>query len=367
MLPIVVIGGGITGSLTAYFLARAGQPVILIEQSGIGSQASGKNPGGINPLHGPGIPGPMSAFALHSYQLHLHNQTAIMALSGLDFQFQQVSRIEVALTENEVVDLHKSFDLYNATDGFSARWLGREALAAAEPRVSAEAVAGLLLEGNIMVDSFAYTRAAAEAARTLGAQLVRGAVRGLRYTNGQVREVLVGDESLSCAAVVVANGAWAVEAGAWLGSPIPVIPIKGELLLVEWPGSSLPHHVTRQTMGVYSLPNGRALLGGTREAAGFDVAPTRRGYEDIIKGVARFMPDARKAKLLRHMAALRPMTQDGLPLLGRIPGYGNAYVATGGGSKGILLATGMAEAITNLIAGKEPTLSITAFCPDRKQ
>ena len=60
---IVVVGGGIAGAFAAYFLAGDGYDVRLIERGGIGGQASGLNPGGLNPLHGTGIPGSMQALA----------------------------------------------------------------------------------------------------------------------------------------------------------------------------------------------------------------------------------------------------------------------------------------------------------------
>lgn len=365
MNPIVVIGGGITGSLIAYFLASQGMPVSLVERSGIGSQASGQNPGGINPLHGPGIPGPLSDFALRSHRLHLRHDASIKALSGLDFQLRPAARIEVALDEAEAAKLHVISDLYNQTEGFSARWLDRNALSEIEPGISHDALAGLLLEGNAMVDSHTYTLAAAQAARAQGARVMEGAVTGLEREGSRVTAVRFDDESLPCEAVVVATGAWAAQAGSWLGCRIAVTPLKGELLLVELTGNPMRHHVTRAAMGLYALPDGRAWLGGTREEAGYDAQPTRRGYDAVMDGVARFLPGVREARLVRHMAALRPATPDGLPIIGKAAGYDNAYLATGGGAKGMLLGMGMAEAITSLIDGAEPPLPLDAFRPDR--
>ena len=367
MNPIVVIGGGISGSLIAYFLAKQGMSVTLVERSGIGTQASGNNPGGINPLHGPGIPGPMSGFAMHSHHLHFEFQAEIEALSGIEFQLHKVSRIEIALNGNEVSDLQKTQYLYNQTNGFSAQWLDQRALALVEPRISSEVVAGLLLEGNAMVDAHANTRAAAYAARAKGAELVEGEVRGIQHDGGRVTKVLLDHGALPCESVVIANGAWASEAENWLGIKIPVTPLKGELLLLDLPGKPLQHHVTHSIMGAYIQPDGYCWVGGTRDNVGYNAEPTQQGYESVMDGVARFIPSVRKARLIRQVAALRPATPDGLPIIGRAPGYDNAFLATGGGAKGMLLGIGMAESISSLIAGKEPPVSLEAFKLERFQ
>jgi D-amino-acid dehydrogenase len=77
------------------------------------------------------------------------------------------------------------------------------------------------------------------------------------------------------------------------------------------------------------------------------------------------MPAIAEATLLRQTACLRPLTPDDLPIVGRAPGWENAYLATGGGMKGILLSTGLGKALADLIATDSTTLPIAAFGPDR--
>ena len=367
MTNIIVIGGGITGSLITYFLARNGIPATLIENSGIGEQASGQNPGGLNPLHGPCIPGTMSEFALRSFRLHQEHLNNITKLSGLDYQWNYVSRIEVAFNNDEITKLHNMAALYNNTEGFSATYLDQQELLQIEPTISDNVVAGLLLKGNVIVNGHTYTVAAAEAARSLGASVIDANVSGLKHDGARVTGVQFNDETLDCDAVILATGPWASEADKWLGKKIAVMPVKGELLLVDMQGQQLNHHFTRSTMGIYNLPQGKAMLGGTWEQAGFNVKPTQQGYDKIINGVAEFMPCIREAKIERHMAALRPVTQDGLPILGKISDFDNAFVATGAGSKGMLLATGMAESIVNLVSREKPGLPLDQFSPERFQ
>lgn len=182
---------------------------------------------------------------------------------------------------------------------------------------------------------------------------------------GQVTGVRMGDAMLRCDALVVATGPWVEDAATWLGTAIPVTPLKGELLLAEIPGAPLRHHVTCQLSGLYQTPQGPVWLGGTQDQAGFDEAPTPAGRERILHAVARLVPAAAGARVIQHLAALRPVTPDGLPLLGPLAGRENVFLAVGSGPKGMLLGAGMGEAVARLIAGKAPPFALDPYRPER--
>src|ERR1700736_5108759 len=98
---VAIVGGGISGAFAAYFLARLGAQAIIIERDRIASQASGNNPGGLNPLHGPGIPGPMSELALASLRLHRDHWGELERVTGRAPEARTVSRLHVAMDEGE--------------------------------------------------------------------------------------------------------------------------------------------------------------------------------------------------------------------------------------------------------------------------
>ena len=362
---VIVVGAGITGSFTAFFLAQTGIPTVLVEQAGVGNQASAHNPGGLNPLHGPGIPGPMSHFAMHSFELHMSHQQQISDLSGVDFKFRRVSRIELAFDNEDREKLLVAAKLYEASAGFSAQWLGKAEVLALEPRISSEIIGGLLMTGNGMVDSHQYTVAIAQAAQKLGARIVEGTVTGLEQEGSRVIGVTLETERLPCEAVVFATGPWVTGPESWLGINVPVTPLKGELLLVDAPEPAFGHHISRQGSGMYVLPDGRVYLGGTQDDVGFDTKPTTHGRDAILRDNEKLVPGIKDAKIREHVAALRPVTSDGYPVVGKVPGWDNAYLATGAGTKGVLTGAGMGEAVACLITGREPHVSIEAFAPER--
>src|SRR3954452_15577958 len=115
---IAVVGGGITGAFAAYFLARRGAEVTLIERDEVGAHASGKNPGGLNPLHGPGIPARCRSWRSRP-------STCISSTSR--------PRLQLAVDADDVARLARSKELYDSAAGFSAAWLERKELLELEP------------------------------------------------------------------------------------------------------------------------------------------------------------------------------------------------------------------------------------------
>lgn len=362
---VVVIGGGIVGAYAAYFLADAGMEVTLLDRFPVASKASGCNPGGLNPLHGPGLPGVMSPLAERAYRLNLSNWERVRALSGREFSPHLVSRVELAFDAGEKASLQATIPHYDTIEGFSARWMDRDELLALDPRINPEVTGGLWTEGNGMVNSREYTRAVADAAAALGATIRQADVRGLAFEGNRVTGVVLEDETLACDDVIIASGAWAAEAGSWLDARIPVSPLKGELLTARLAGNPAGHHVTWKMIGVYQTPEGDCWFGGTQEQAGFDDVPTEHGKQTIMDAVSRLIPEARHAEITGHQSGLRPVTPDGLPIIDRVTRWQNAYLATGSGPKGMLVGSGMAEAVVRLATGCQPPFDLSPYRLDR--
>jgi glycine/D-amino acid oxidase-like deaminating enzyme len=360
---VAVIGGGITGAFAAYFLARRGLAPVIVEREGIGAQASGNNHGGLNPLHGPGIPGAMEAVSLEAFRLHLEHQTAIRELSGHDVTTTYPVRIHVAMTAADDERLETLHAIHERHTGFSARWLPREELLALEPRLSVGVRGGLWTQGSARVEAFSYTRAVAAAAEAIGARTVKADAVSLDGRRGRASAVILDSAVLPCDAVVIASGAWAAEPAAWLGARIPVEPVKGELLYADVePG--LEYEIVWREWAAYG--SGRSVcLGGTRERAGFDPAPTAAARASILAGVETFLPGLNKARIVRQTAALRPLTPDGLSIVGCPHGWDNVCLALGGGEKGMLLSAAMGRLSADVIASGGVASGVDAWSPRR--
>ena len=360
---VVVIGGGAAGCASAYALSTAGARVTIVEREGVGTQASGWSAGGINPLQG--IPDSLAAFAMASYRLHLELWPELRRLTGRDFRARVISMAFVAPDEAAIPALLGDRDRFEATDGFSAEWLDRDALLSLEPRVRPDVAGALLTRGNGVVDSHLFTVALAEAAQRAGATLTSATVTGIRHEDRRVTGVELGDTVLPCDAVVVAMGPWTGAADAWFGLSVPVEPLKGEILRMAPVGPPLACDVIGPNVSLFSREDGQVWIGATQQQRGFDREPSEWAYRTLYDAGVALMPSLTEATLLKQTACLRPWTPDGLPILGPVPGWDGAYLATGGGTKGILLAPATGRAIADLILAGHTSLDIRSSAPGR--
>ena len=362
---VVIIGGGAAGCSVAYYLGQAGLTSTIIEREGIASQASGYAAGGLNPLNGQGIPGPLSEFAWESFQLHMGLYPELKALTEIDYQLRKTSEMMLAFREPELPELEELASRFSQTPGFTASLIDESQVGRLDSRVSRNFDGGLVKSGNYQLESQAFTRALYSAAAHVGARLRPGTVLGPRVVGDGVSNVLLEDGEIECAQVVLAMGPWSRQAEHWLNTYIPVDPLKGEILRMELPGDPLQYDVSGGGASIYAKPDGLAWCGTTEDWRGFDLEPLPETRERILTGVKRILPAISEARLEMHTACLRPVTPDWLPILGRVPGYRNAWLATGAGKKGILLAPGIGKSVADSISRNETSLPIQNFSPER--
>jgi glycine oxidase len=359
---IAVIGGGIVGAFAAWFAARAGARVTVIERDHVGDHASGNNPGGLNPLYGPGIPVPLATLALESFQLHQR-----CAEEGAFVVTPQTKRrLNLAADDGADADALRQLELtYNSTPGFSATRLSRRELLECEPRLTPSVTHGVLAEGDMHVEARGYTVAVASAVEGKGSTTRHTLATGLETEGRRVVAVRTASGRVPCDAVVVATGPWSTGPAAWLGVTLPIVPVKGELLLAEVPGGSVALDIVCRSVAVYRVDGARALIGGTEESVGFDEGCTATARDALLEGAARILPSLARAKAIGHSAGLRPVTPDGIPIIGLAAGWENACLALGGGRKGMLFGPAMGKAAVDLLLEGSTDLPIDPCSPER--
>jgi glycine/D-amino acid oxidase-like deaminating enzyme len=361
---VVVVGGGITGVCSAYFLARAGAAVHLVERGAVGGQASGHNAGGINPLHGPGIPTPLLGLALASMRLHTEMWEATGGDSSVTLNGRRVERVHLVLEDEDVGPAELAAALHDATPGFGSRWLAPDELRDLVPGVTTSARRALCTSGNLWVDPEHYTAAVAASARRQGVRLVEAEACGIRCSGERAVAVELGGGVLPCDAVVCATGPWTGQLDAWFGVRLAVRPLKGQLLLVRATGGLPGVELTWRRFGLYTAPGPRAWLGGTEEESGFDTAPSEAARRSILSDFEALLPGV-SVRVVRQVAGLRPLSGDGLPMVGLLKNCENVCLVGAAGRKGMLYGPALGRAAADLLLHGTTTLPIDACGVDR--
>lgn len=362
---VAVIGGGIVGCSVAYYLSRAGADVTLVERAGVASGASGNSAGGINPLEGDLIPGPLAELAIWSYRLHLDLWCELSEETSVTFSERIVPWIRIALSEDDLPELQHSFRAFDEAPGFGASMLDTSQVLEIEPRISDAVLGGVYMYGNAAVDSRCLTLALMTAAEEKGASFVWADGWPEPKASGASLSVVGGSEAIAAGAVVVAAGPWSGRALEFAGVRLPIRPIKGEILRMDPPGPMYRHDIAYPGGEAHPKPDGLVWIGATAEKAGFDTQVTDAARRRITVDAVRAIPALADSTVALQTACLRPATSDGLPVIGRVDGRHDLYVATGGGRKGVLLGPAMGRAIADLIVDGHTGAPVVGFGPDR--
>ena len=362
---VVIIGGGIAGMTTAYYLAKAGVPSVVIERDAIGSHASGYAYGGLSPLGGFGIPGPHTEVAQAGMRLHHELARSVVDETGMEIEFRVRPSLALALNEADVQRLRAALGWQQQQPGYVARWLDAAEARGVEPRISEETLGATLIEGTADVEPYRLVLALTRASERLGTTVRHGRVIGLRRDGGRVTGVQLERDSLDCTSVVLAVGPWSADTSAWLDLPIEVHPLKGQILRLQAPGPAVPCSVGWGHNYATTKPDGLLWAGTTEEHAGFDEETTSAARDEIGAALVTMLPAMAEAQVVYQTACLRPVAADGLLLLGRVPGIDGVYMATGGARKGILYGPAMGRAIADLILHGTTKLALDAFAPGR--
>ena len=349
VVNVIVIGAGIVGAAVAEELAARAARVTVLDMRSPGRGASHASAGLLAPYtEGQGA-APLLALCVRSLDLYDDFVARIRDRSGLPVQYERGGTLEVALAAGEVAGLRDTERWLN-DQRIEAQWLEGEQLARFEPAVATTAVGGLHIPAQGFVAAGALVKALVHAARLQGAQF-ESPVEAVRIesTPGHV-EVRADERRLVADAVVVAAGTWSGRIHIVGVPPLPVRPIRGQLLQLTWTGADLPK---RPVWGsrCYTVPwqPNTLLVGATVEDVGFDERSTVAGVHAMLDGVAELLPGARYGEIAEVRVGLRPATPDGLPLLGPLSDAPGVYVAAGHYRNGVLLAPLSAKLIAQSV------------------
>ena len=350
----LIVGGGVIGTSIAYRLAARGAGVIIIERNAVACAASGKSGGFLARDWCDGTP--LMHLARRSFALHAQLSEDL----GGDWGYRRMT------TYSGILDCVQ-------TRGPRSSWPGW-----VSPDVAIHGQIGTT-GTTAQVQPAAFAAGMMRAAEERGAKLRQGTVTGLLRRGADVVGVDLDGETLEGDAVVIAMGPWSILAARWLPLP-PVFGSKGHSMVFKT-GSTIPPEAlfleyaepagAVHSPEVFPRADGTTYVCAISSDSPLPVDPSLvvpdNGAIDKLKAICDRMPPVLAgSSVLASQACYHPVTQDGLPLIGAVPGARGAYVATGHGVWGILNAPATGEAVAELILdGASGTIDLSSFDPAR--
>ncbi|HXM51772.1 MAG TPA: glycine oxidase ThiO [Candidatus Binatus sp.] len=362
---VIIVGAGAIGTSIAYQLTKAGVKVMVFERGQVGGEATGASAGMIQINPDRSTPTAVSTLQVESARLFPALATELLDRTGMDIGYRAAPLLHVALHEGEESRL-RAHRAWQVEHGVAVAWIDRGAVLDLEPALNPDIRAALYYPEDHQVMPRTLARVLARAAVDLGAVLREGADIDRLLTDGdRVIGVAIGGDAVHGGEVVIANGAWASAWSEALHTPIPVRPVRGQMAALRTAGTGLRNVVSSAEGYMLTKPDGSTYVGTTVEEAGYDARPTAAGIAGLLALVPRLAPRLADATFASAWAGLRPGTSDGLPLLGRFPGWHGVSVAAGHFRDGILLAPITGEVMADLLARRRPRLPLDAFDPAR--
>lgn len=353
----IVVGGGLLGMLTAYFLVREGLSVTVLDKGPVCRESSWAGGGILSPLVPWQYPDAVSELVRWSQPYYPVLATELLESTGIDPEWLQTGLLMAdCVADPEISAWAGRFDCRLETRG-------AEELRALEPALSPAVGASLLLPDVAQLRNPRLCKALAAFLGMQGVTFHEGvAATGLAVGKGRVQGVTTTTGDLPAGRVVVASGAWSPQILAGYGPELPVSPVRGQMIQFQAPPGLLRHIVLRD--GYYLVPrrDGLVLVGSTLEYAGFNKETTADARELLAKRALELVPALSDYGIVRHWSGLRPGTAAGVPYICEHPEISGLYLNTGHFRNGVVMAPASAQLLVDCLLGRD---SFTDFEPYR--
>jgi glycine oxidase len=362
----LIVGGGVVGLSLAYELAGHGVSVAVCEAGEPGQEASWAG-AGILPPAGADSADPVRQFTALSNRLHRDWSAALADQTGIDNGLRACGGVYLARQEADVADLDHCTRLWRQEGLQVEAWSAAE-LAQREPALcpTDAILAAYWLPGECQVRNPRHLKALLAACLARGVRIEAGSpVVGFESRGSRVTAARTAAGARAAGMVCLAGGAWTGSLAEQLHWHLRVYPVRGQMVLLSTLRPVLSRVINEGPRYLVPRDDGRLLVGSTEEDAGFDRRPTGAGVQALVRLALELAPVLAAAQFERAWAGLRPATGDGLPYLGLVPGWDNAWVAAGHFRSGLQWSTGTALVLGQLMRGLTPSVDLGPFRPDR--
>ena len=408
---VLVIGAGVIGVCSAYYLQKAGRRVTIVERDEVCSGSSHGNAGWIVPSHSVPLaaPGavlrglrwmfnPESPFyikprfdldllrwllrfraaanegavrrslpvlrELSNASLALYEE--LVADEALDCKYRQVGLMALYRTERAYEDGIEDAHVLEAF-GIPTRVHSSSEVVDMAPAVRSDIVGGIFFDGDAHVKPDDFVNGLASRFQEQGGEILTGAeVQGFEVAGGRVESVKTSRGDYRPEQVVLAAGAWSPGVARDLKLKLPVQPAKGYSVTFDAPEDLLPFPMMLAGARVGVTPMGpRIRLAGTLELSGINLDINQRRIAAIRRAPGNFLTLDFERTNEEVWCGMRPLSADGRPIIGVPGGVSNLIVATGHSMTGVTQGPATGKLVSEIAMGQAPTVDPTAFSPRR--
>lgn len=412
---VIVIGGGIIGLSSAYYLQKSGYQVTVLERSDFTDNCSYGNCGYVCPSHfiplaTPGIVRqgfkwmlnarspfyvqPRLSRSLIDWGLKFmksatpahveHSAVPLRDIALLsqqeyekewlpqphfDFAYQHKGLLEICQTDAAAEHARHTVDRAQAL-GLDAVWLDQAALQAKEPHTRVNGIGAIFFRCDAHLFPDKLMKGLIRLLQAAGVRLLPGE-EVLRFEAGAgvVRKVITRAGVHEADAVVLATGSWSREMAALLGAKVPIVPGRGYSVTLEDSPYRLnyPAILVEGRAAITPMDGNKIRFGGTMEITSTTTPPRYTRVQGILDAVKRFFPDfdVPMPPVEKIWYGYRPCSADGLPYIGRIRKYSNVVVATGHSMLGLSLGAGTGRLVSEVVDERRPSIDLAPFAVER--
>jgi glycine oxidase len=359
---VLILGGGVIGLTTAYFLSQSDVPVTIVDKGQFGQESSWAGAGIITPspplehaTH------PLDQLAALSARLHPEMSEHLFASTDISNEWTCRGGWEIFEREEESpVDLWRQQRIqFEEADAKLIAEREPALRPAADQRV-------FFMPSMAQVRNPRHIKALLAWCQRPGITLVPNCrVEGFERSGARLLSVQTTQGKMSAAQYLLAAGAWSEELLQQVGWRPGIKPIRGQIALLQ----ATPKLLTRvvEVGKRYLVPrlDGHVLIGSTEEDVGFEKQTTAAAIKSLLEFGLALVPELSSAPVERCWAGLRPGSPDGMPFLGQVPGLDNLFVAAGHYRAGIQLSAATGALMRQLLLGQPTTIPLEAFSLER--
>jgi len=354
----LVIGGGVIGLTTAWRLAQQGFSVRVCDQSTPGREASWAGAGIMPPGYPGGLGDPLTQLTAQACALWPQLSAELLDATGIENEFHPCGGLELSLGTRE--DLLEYRHCWTAI-GARTQWLEPGEVQELEPAFSGSEAAFLLPDLS-QVRNPRHLRALLRACELAGVLITPDCpVTGWTSRNGRLDAAVTPTSEIAAGQFIVTAGAWSSQLLAQAGVAMEIVPVRGQIVLLEPSSVKLTRVIERDRRYIVPRRDGRILIGSTEEQTGFEKGNTEAGIAGLLEFAATICPALRSAPVEKCWSGLRPCAVRGRPFIGPVPGWENLLVATGHFRSGLHLSPVTAEILVSRMQKKPLTPQWASF------